>query len=99
MIYLIRCHVADNAEKACAGRVNVDAGRVTAGPVVSPPGYSSAAARRVRAQTQVARRAEPFEKQLADKHIICGTPDTVIKSLRTILEETRPSILALWVTM
>jgi hypothetical protein len=50
----------------------------------------------VRAQTQVARRAEPFEKQLADKHIICGTPDTVIKSLRTILEETRPSILALW---
>jgi hypothetical protein len=62
----------------------------------SPPGYSSAAARRVRGQTQVGRRADPFEKQLADKNIICGTPDTVIKTLRGILEETRPSILALW---
>jgi hypothetical protein len=50
----------------------------------------------VRAQTQVGRRADPFEKQLADKNIICGTPDTVIKTLRAILEETRPSILALW---
>jgi alkanesulfonate monooxygenase SsuD/methylene tetrahydromethanopterin reductase-like flavin-dependent oxidoreductase (luciferase family) len=99
--YLIRCHVADNAEKALRnGREFMWMQGEFTGlghPVwFSPPGYSSAAARRVRAQTQVARRAEPFEKQLADKHIICGTPDTVIKSLRTILEETRPSILALW---
>jgi hypothetical protein len=33
---------------------------------------------------------------LADKNIICGTPDQVIASLRDILQETRPSILALW---
>ena len=28
--------------------------------------------------------------------IIAGTPDQAIKQLRVILEETRPSILALW---
>lgn len=99
--YLIRCHIADNEEKALQnGRQFMWMQGEFTGlghPVwFSPPGYSSAAARRLRAQTQVARRAEPFDKQLADKHIICGTPDTVIKSLRTILEETRPSILALW---
>jgi len=99
--YLIRCHVADNTEKALRnGREFMwMLGEFTGlgHPVwFSPPGYSSAAARRVRAQTQVGRRADPFEKQLADKNIICGTPDTVIKTLRGILEETRPSILALW---
>ena len=99
--YLIRCHVADNTEKALRnGREFMwMLGEFTGlgHPVwFSPPGYSSAAARRVRGQTQVGRRADPFEKQLADKNIICGTPDTVIKTLRGILEETRPSILALW---
>jgi hypothetical protein len=62
---------------------------------VVSPGYSSATARRVRAQTQVGWRADSYEKQLADQHIIRRTPDTVIKSLRTILEEIRSSILAL----
>jgi len=33
---------------------------------------------------------------LATKNIIAGTPDQVVASLREILEETRPSILALW---
>ena len=49
-----------------------------------------------RPQTQIGRRADPFEKQLADKNVICGTPDQVIESLRAIIEQTRPSILALW---
>ena len=99
--YLIRCHVADNTEKALRnGREFMwMLGEFTGlgHPVwFSPPGYSSAAARRVRAQTQVGQHAAPFEQQLADKNIICGTPATVIKTLRGILEETRPSILALW---
>jgi hypothetical protein len=38
----------------------------------------------------------PFEKQLAAMSIIAGTPEQVIKKLRVILQETRPSILALW---
>ena len=32
----------------------------------------------------------------ADRNIIAGTPDQVVASLRSILEDTRPSILALW---
>jgi alkanesulfonate monooxygenase SsuD/methylene tetrahydromethanopterin reductase-like flavin-dependent oxidoreductase (luciferase family) len=99
--YLIRCHVADSEEKALRnGREFMwMLGEFTGlgHPVwFSPPGYSSAASRRLRAQTQVGRRADPFEKQLAEKNIICGTPDQVIASLRDILQETRPSILALW---
>ena len=62
----------------------------------SPPGYSSPESRRRRAETQIAQGADPFEKQLATKNIIAGTPDQVIASLKEILQETRPSILALW---
>jgi len=40
--------------------------------------------------------SRPFEKQLADKNTFAARPDQVIKTLRAILEETRPSILALW---
>ena len=35
-------------------------------------------------------------EQLENKNIIAGTPDQVIASLKEILQETRPSILALW---
>ena len=62
----------------------------------SPPGYSSPESRRRRAETQTTQRADAFEQQLENKNIIAGTPDQVIASLRVILEETRPSILALW---
>ena len=38
----------------------------------------------------------PFEKQLESMGLIAGTPKQVIEKLRVIVEETRPSILALW---
>ena len=99
--YLIRCHVADTEEKAQKnGREFMwMLGEFTGlgHPVwFSPPGYSSPDSRRRRAENQISRGADPFEAQLADKRIIAGTPDQVIASLRSILEETRPSILALW---
>ena len=99
--YLIRCHVADTEEKALQnGREFMwMLGEFTGlgHPVwFSPPGYSSPESRRRRAESQISRGADPFEAQLADKRIIAGTPDQVIASLRTILEDTRPSILALW---
>ena len=99
--YLIRCHVADTEEKALKnGREFMwMLGEFTGlgHPVwFSPPGYSSPESRRRRAESQIQRGANPFEQQLADRSIIAGTPDQVIASLRSILEETRPSILALW---
>ena len=99
--YLIRCHVADTEEKAMKnGREFMwMLGEFTGlgHPVwFSPPGYSSPESRRRRAETQVTQRADPFDKQLENKNIIAGTPDQVIASLKQILEETRPSILALW---
>ena len=46
------------------------------------------------------RRSNPrgaaFEDQIRDQQIIAGTPKTVIKKLRLLLEETRPSILGFW---
>ena len=99
--YLIRCHVADTEEKALKnGREFMwMLGEFTGlgHPVwFSPPGYSTPESRRRRAESQIQRGANPFEQQLADRSIIAGTPDQVIASLRTILEDTRPSILALW---
>ncbi len=99
--YLIRCHVADTEEKALKnGREFMwMLGEFTGlgHPVwFSPPGYSSPESRRRRAESQIQRGANPFEQQLADRSIIAGTPDQVIASLRPILEETRPSIVALW---
>ena len=99
--YLIRCHVADTEEKALRnGREFMwMLGEFTGlghPSWFSPPGYSSAESRRRRAESHISRGASPFEQQLADGSIIAGTPDQVIASLRTILEDTRPSILALW---
>ena len=50
----------------------------------------------MRAQTQVARRADPFEKQLADKNIICGTPDTVIKDFEKYNNEATKPLPGNW---
>jgi alkanesulfonate monooxygenase SsuD/methylene tetrahydromethanopterin reductase-like flavin-dependent oxidoreductase (luciferase family) len=100
--YLIRCHVAETEEKALqnAREFMWMQGEFTGlgHPVwFSPPGYSSAAARRRRMEVQLQRsQRDPLEKQLADGAIIAGTPDQVIKRMRVILEETRPSILAYW---
>ena len=44
----------------------------------------------------IRRQGAPFEKQLQRMLIIAGTPDQVVQKLRTIIEETRPSIIALW---
>ena len=41
-------------------------------------------------------RAQSFDNQIENMQIIAGTPDECIRKLRTILEETRPGILALW---
>ena len=100
--YLIRCHVAGTEEKALQnGREFMWMQGEFTGlghPVwFSPPGYSSQAARKRRMENQLRRqRADPFEKQLEDGALIAGTPDQVVERLRVILEETRPSILALW---
>jgi hypothetical protein len=67
----------------------------------APSGYLGPWARRALAEVHVGRRPNPaaglpFDKQIQRMLIIAGTPDQVVKKLRIILEETRPSILALW---
>jgi len=105
--YLIRCHVAETEEKAIENaRHFMWMQGEFAGlqhPVWgSPSGYMGAWARRQLAEVRIGRRKRqgpltaPFEEQLANLTIIAGTPDQVTKKLRFILEETRPSILALW---
>jgi hypothetical protein len=37
-----------------------------------------------------------FEQQIDDMQIIAGTPTSVLPKLRTILEATRPGIMAFW---
>ena len=98
--YLIRCHVADNEEKA---RRNGQEFMWMLGeftglghPVwFGPPGYSSPASRR-RALEFRGQRAAPFEEQHEKGLILAGTPDQVVERLKIIMRETRPSILALW---
>lgn len=99
--YLIRCHVADTEEKALRnGREFMwMLGEFTGigHPVwFNPPGYTPVAVRQLRAQTHVSANKSSFEEQIANKTIIAGTPDQVVAALKPILEETRPSILALW---
>ena len=98
--YLIRCHVAETEEKAIenAREFLWMQGEFLglAHPVwANPSGYGSPATRRQRLESR--KRVIPsFEKQLEMMQIIAGTPEQVVKKLRIILEETRPSILALW---
>jgi alkanesulfonate monooxygenase SsuD/methylene tetrahydromethanopterin reductase-like flavin-dependent oxidoreductase (luciferase family) len=99
--YLIRCHVAETEEKAIENARNFMwmQGEFTGlgHPVwYSPPGYSSPDARRRRFANQGRRQAAAYEQQLLDRSIIAGTPDQVVEKLRGIMEETSPSILALW---
>jgi hypothetical protein len=42
------------------------------------------------------RPRKSFEQQVADMQIIAGTPEQVVKSLRIIMRETRPGIMAFW---
>ena len=100
--YLIRCHVADTEEKAkrSAREFMWMQGEFPGlgHPVwFSPPGYSSREARlRRRPMTGSGNTAASFEDQLEEQAIIAGTPDQCIAKLRTLLEQTRPSILAFW---
>ena len=105
--YLIRCHVQDTQQKAerNARQFMWMMGEFTglAHPVWSnPAGYGSPRHRRAFVQIANGLRAgrndgaPPFEQQLQDMTIIAGTPDQVVAKLRAILEQTRPSILALW---
>ncbi|HKV53180.1 MAG TPA: LLM class flavin-dependent oxidoreductase, partial [Candidatus Binataceae bacterium] len=104
--YLIRCHVQDSEEKAIANARQFMwmQGEFTGlqHPVwAAPSGYLGPWARRALAEVHVGRRPNPaagapFEKQIQRMLIIAGTPDQVVKKLRVIMEETRPSIMALW---
>src|SRR5208282_1047830 len=65
----------------------------------APAGYLGPWARRSLAESRGGQkkvRAPSFEKQLGSLSIIAGTPEQVIEKLKTLLQETRPSILALW---
>jgi alkanesulfonate monooxygenase SsuD/methylene tetrahydromethanopterin reductase-like flavin-dependent oxidoreductase (luciferase family) len=102
--YLIRCHVAETEEKAIENArqfmwMQGEFTGLTHPLWASPAGYLGAWARRPLAEFRVGRRKQsmpPFEKQLESMSIIAGTPEQAVKKLRVILEETRPSILALW---
>jgi alkanesulfonate monooxygenase SsuD/methylene tetrahydromethanopterin reductase-like flavin-dependent oxidoreductase (luciferase family) len=105
--YLIRCHVAETEEAAHASARQflwMDGeftGRLK--PVwASPSGYFSPSSRESFVNFVSGQGASPsrprktFEQQLADLQIIAGTPDQVVASLRTIMRETRPGIMAFW---
>ncbi|MBV9118783.1 MAG: LLM class flavin-dependent oxidoreductase [Acetobacteraceae bacterium] len=104
--YLIRVHVQDNEEKALrnARQFMWMQGEFTglAHPVwANPSGYFSPSGRRGFVEFAVGRAVNPrgaptFEQQVADTQIIAGTPKTVIERLKTLIEQTRPGIMAFW---
>jgi alkanesulfonate monooxygenase SsuD/methylene tetrahydromethanopterin reductase-like flavin-dependent oxidoreductase (luciferase family) len=100
--YLIRAHVAETEEKAEANARQFMwmEGEFTGlgHPIWAlPTGYVSASVRRMRLEMGHKNfPALPFEKQSEDLTIIWGTPKTVVRKLRRIMEETRPGIFALW---
>jgi len=104
--YLIRCHVAETEEKAIrnAREFMWMQGEFTGltHPVwAAPSGYLGTWARRAMAElragyTHVRGVNASLERQMENLTLIAGTPKTVIEKLRIIMEETRPSILALY---
>jgi alkanesulfonate monooxygenase SsuD/methylene tetrahydromethanopterin reductase-like flavin-dependent oxidoreductase (luciferase family) len=103
--YLLRVHVADTDEQAQEnGREFMwMQGQFTGvgHPYwVNPSGYTSAAKRLEYAKFANAgvfkSRAAPYEDQLRTREIVAGSPETVIRELRVVLETCRPSILMLW---
>ncbi len=102
--YLIRCHVAETEEKAIQNArefmwMQGEFTGLTHPLWASPAGYLGEWARKPLAEFRVGRRKQsmpPFEKQFQAMSIIAGTPKQVIEKLKVIVEETRPSILALW---
>ena len=102
--YLVKCHVAETEEKALrnAREFMWLAGDFTGGAppaFTAPSGYLGPWARKDLARqhfTGEVARSPNFEEQLAQMTIIAGTPQQVIKKLRVLVEQMRPSILAFW---
>ncbi|HUP74258.1 MAG TPA: LLM class flavin-dependent oxidoreductase [Acidimicrobiales bacterium] len=103
--YLLRVHVADTDEQAQenAREFMWMQGQFTGvgHPYwVNPAGYSSPSKRLDYAKFANAgvfkSRAAPYEDQLRTREIVAGSPETVIRELRVVLETCRPSILMLW---
>ncbi len=102
--YLIRCHVADTAEKADRnGREFMWMQGEFTGlvhPIWSAPsGYLGPWARRALAKMRSGAAVRPeadYDAQVDAGLIIAGTPDQVIERLKLLIARARPSILALW---
>jgi alkanesulfonate monooxygenase SsuD/methylene tetrahydromethanopterin reductase-like flavin-dependent oxidoreductase (luciferase family) len=104
--YLIRCHVAETEEKALR---NAREFMWMQGELIglqhpvwaTPSGYLGNWARRGLAELRAGYRSDmgaraSFEDHLKSLSIIAGTPKQAVEKLKIILEETQPSILALW---
>ena len=100
--YLMKCQVAETEAKAVAqAREFMWMSGEFAGnahPVwTTPAGYSSWEARKARIPTgPIPSREAMFEKQRATNTIVAGDPDQVVASIARWLEETRPSMLMMW---
>ncbi len=104
--YLARIHVAETEEKALqnARQFMWMQGEFTglAHPVwSSPSGYFSPSQRRNFVEFASGRSVSPrgrpsFEQQVADGMIMAGTPKQILPRVRTLLQETRPGIMAIW---
>ncbi len=103
--YLLRVHVQDTRDKAIenARQFMWMQGEFTGigHPYwTNPPGYGSPSRRLQSARAANApvtgSKAAPFEDQLANREIVAGSPDHVVRELRVVLETCRPSILMLW---
>jgi len=104
--YLLRVHVAETEEKALENArqflwMNGHFTGISPQIWSSPSGYFSPSNRRMMVQAAAGGAHDlpatsPFENQIANLEIIAGTPKTVIAQLRRLVEETRPSIMALW---
>lgn len=107
--YLVRIHVQDTDEKAfevgkgfLAGNAGV--GRVPMpGDFMAPPGYNSRDARKKFAQINLRPDrlyggvdGANYERLIELNRVIVGSPDTVVKKLRTVLTDLRPGILGVW---
>jgi alkanesulfonate monooxygenase SsuD/methylene tetrahydromethanopterin reductase-like flavin-dependent oxidoreductase (luciferase family) len=102
---LLQCHVADSEEKAerNAREFMWMRGEFTGlqHPVWgSPSGYGSRSNRKALVEIAAGRRPmirPPSQNQRRLEHtFVWGTPDQVVKQLKTVLENNRVGILALW---
>jgi alkanesulfonate monooxygenase SsuD/methylene tetrahydromethanopterin reductase-like flavin-dependent oxidoreductase (luciferase family) len=104
--YLMRIHVAESDERALANAREFmwQAGEFTgvSKPIwQNPSGYTSPARRREVVEI-VSGRKPPiwvsggFEQWVKDRRIIAGSPATVVRTLREVMEVTRPGIIVFW---